>query len=199
MSGYSSWCKLNASIHLQTSLWSTDLTRQQTKVWNKILHCQPWGKCLIKLWWFTVHTACAATSTHPQACAHHGHIISSDHGKAYIKFVNRNNNVSHYKAAGCSTPLQTKPSAKPSAFNPFLYLWNRTFRLILDKLSFTAVNLIRPSITAIIYITRTLWAHVLNSKHAQSVLWYFVDAHWLDWFELDHYCVGAIGLGTSLF
>ena len=27
----------------------------------------------------------------------------------------------------------------------------------------------------------------------------FVDAHWLDWFELDNYCVCVLGIGRSLF
>ena len=47
---------------------------------------------------------------------HHGHIISSDHDKTYINFVNRNKNASHYKAARCSAPSQPIPSAKPSNF-----------------------------------------------------------------------------------
>ena len=45
--------------------------------------------------------------------------------------------------------------------------------LILDMLSFTTVSIIRsennPSITAFIYVTKTLWVHAVNSEHAQSV------------------------------
>ena len=55
-----------------------------------------------------------------------------------------------------------------------LYLWNRTFRLILDKLSFTAVNFIRSennnAVFAIIYVTKTLSVYALNSEHGHSVL-----------------------------
>ena len=49
---------------------------------------------------------------------HHGHIISSDHDKAYINFLNQTKKASHYKAAGYSAPSQTKPTAKPNNFIP---------------------------------------------------------------------------------
>ena len=51
----------------------------------------------------------------------------------------------------------------------------------------------QPSITVIIYVTRTLWAHALNSGHAQHDVWLPAVGYWLDWFELDHYCVCVIG------
>ena len=47
-----------------------------------------------------------------------------------------------------------------------------------------------PSITAFIYVARTLWAHALNSEHVQSDLWLPVASYWLCWSGLDHYCVG---------
>ena len=42
-----------------------------------------------------------------------------------------------------------------------------------------------PSITVFIYVARTLWAHALNSEHAQSDLWLPVVGYWLYWFGLD--------------
>ena len=57
----------------------------------------------------------------------------------------------------------------------------------------------QPSITAIIYVTRTLWVHALNLEHAQSVLCIFAGAQWMDWFGHDHYVVCAHGFVKILF
>ena len=48
-----------------------------------------------------------------------GHIISSNHDRAYINFVNRNKSASHYTAAQCSAPIQAKFTPKQMNFIPF--------------------------------------------------------------------------------
>ena len=57
----------------------------------------------------------------------------------------------------------------------------------------------QPIITAIIYVTSTLWVHALNSEHAQNVLCIFADAHLMDLFGHDHYFVCVHGFEKSIF
>ena len=75
---------------------------------SSLLSCEDWL-------YMQLVQPCLLISKH---VPHHGHIISSDSHKAYVNFVNRNKNVSHYQAAGCSAPSQTTPSAKPNSFIP---------------------------------------------------------------------------------
>ena len=65
-----------------------------------------------------------------------------------------------------------------------IFLQNKTFLDCVDKLSFTTVNFIRPENNLALlqlFMLLGLWAHALNSEHAQSALCLFAGAHWLDW------------------
>ena len=53
----------------------------------------------------------------------------------------------------------------------------------------------QPSITAVICVARHLWAHALNSEHAQRHLWPMGKCYWLELFGLNHDCVCVMGVG----
>ena len=73
-----------------------------------------------------------------------------------------------------------------------IFLQYKTSVDCLDKLLFITVNFIRSEDNlALLHLfidARTLWAHALNSEHAQNALCLFVDAHWLDWMCGCHTC-----------
>ena len=77
------------------------------------------------------------------------------------------------------------------------------FWLFQDKLSFTAVNFIRSennlTLLHLFIDARNLWAHALNSEHAQSAWYLFVDAHLLQLVGYAYDCVCVHTLGDLLF